>query len=171
MHRITDYLLADHARLAGLLDAATRGRDFDPDAFARFRAGLLRHIAIEERVLFPAARRARGGEPLSRAHALRVEHAALTSLLVPTPDVAICAEIATIITPHDAVEEGPGGVYEECEALLGDAESGGLLATATAFPAVPTSAHFDGPTVHRTAVSALASATRISRPRGEKGAA
>ncbi|HET9063977.1 MAG TPA: hypothetical protein VFO62_11880, partial [Candidatus Binatia bacterium] len=72
--------------------------------------------------------------------------------------------------PHDAVEEGPDGVYAECEALLTDAESVDLLATAREFPLVPTSAHFDGPTAHRTAASALTSAARISRPRGTRGA-
>jgi hypothetical protein len=170
MRRITDYLLTDHERLSALLVAATSGHVFDRDSFAAFRAGLVRHIAIEEKVLFPAARRARGGEPLSRAHALRIEHAALTSLLVPSPDAALCAEIASILHPHDAVEEGPDGVYAECESLISDAESAALLATARDFPVVPTSAHFDGPTVHRTAVSALTSAARISRPQGTKEA-
>lgn len=168
MRRITDYLLADHERLSALLTAATAGAAFDSDSFARFRAGLLRHIGIEEKVLFPAARRARGGEPLSRAHELRIEHAALTSLLVPTPDAALCAEITFILRPHDAVEEAADGVYAECEGLLSDAESAALLATARDFPVVPTSRHFDGPTAHRTAASALASAARISRPRSEK---
>jgi hypothetical protein len=165
MQRITEYLLADHERLSALLTAATAGHELDRDAFAEFRAGLLRHIGIEEKVLFPAAKRARGGEPLSRAHDLRIEHAALTSLMVPTPDVALCREIASILHPHDAVEEGLGGVYAECEALLTDEESRALLAAARDFPAVPTSRHFDGPGVHRTATSALASAARISPPR------
>ena len=168
MRRITDYLLADHERLSSLLAAATSRPEFDRDSFAEFRAGLLRHIGIEEKVLFPAARRARGGEPLSRAHALRIEHAALTSLMVPTPNAALCAEIASILHGHDAVEEGPSGVYAECEAVLGEADSAALLATARAFPAVPTSRHFDGPTAHRTAASALASAAKISPPRREK---
>lgn len=170
MRRITEYLLADHERLSALLAAATSRPDFDRDAFAAFRAGLLRHIAIEEKVLFPAARRARGGEPLSRAHDLRIEHAALTSLLVPSPDTALCAEIVSILNPHDAVEEGPDGVYVECENLMTEEESAALLASARAFPVVPTSAHFDGSTVHRTAASALTSAARISRPRGTRGA-
>lgn len=170
MRRITEYLLADHERLSALLVAATSGPDFDRDAFAAFRAGLLRHIAIEEKVLFPAARRARGGEPLSRAHDLRIEHAALTSLLVPSPDAALCAEIISILHPHDAVEEGPDGVYVECEILMTEKKSAALLASARAFPVVPTSAHFDGPTAHRTAASALTSAARISRPRGTRGA-
>jgi hypothetical protein len=163
-------LLADHERLSALLAAATSRPDFDRDAFAAFRAGLLRHIAIEEKVLFPAARRARGGEPLSRAHDLRIEHAALTSLLVPSPDAALCAEIVSILHPHDTVEEGPDGVYVECENLMTEEESAALLASARAFPVVPTSAHFDGPTAHRTAASALTSAARISRPRGTRGA-
>ena len=134
MRRITDYLLADHARLSALLAAATSGPVFDAASFAEFRAGLLRHIAIEEKVLFPAARRARGGEPLSRAHALRIDHAALTSLMVPTPDAALCGEIASILHPHDDVEEGEGGVYAECEALLSEAESAACWPPRARFP-------------------------------------
>lgn len=94
--RITEHLAADHQRLHALLTAACAGAALDRDAFARFRAGLLRHIAVEEKVLLPAARRARGGEPVARAYDLRVDHAALTSLLVPTPDVELCALAAPV---------------------------------------------------------------------------
>jgi len=55
MRRITEYLLADHERLSALLAAATSRSAVDRDAFAAFRAGLLRHIAIEEYDVFPAA--------------------------------------------------------------------------------------------------------------------
>ena len=114
---------------------------------------------------FPAEllRETRRRKPLR----LRIEHAALTSLMVPTPDAALCAEIVSILRPHDAMEEATDGVYAECESLLTEAESAALLVTARGYPAVPTSRHFDGPTAHRTAASALASAARISRPRAE----
>ena len=109
---IINYLVADHARLHTLLDRAMETPDLDPEAFADFRRGLLRHIAIEEKVLLPAVREARGGAPLDRAHALRIDHAALTSLLVPTPDLALCREILALLSEHDAKEEGRDGVYE-----------------------------------------------------------
>lgn len=167
MERITDYLTADHARLHALLDAAMRGPDLDDDAFADFRAGLLRHIAIEEKLVLPAARRA-NGVPVALARDLRVDHAALTSLLVPTPTLCICHEIALLLRSHDAIEEG--GVYAECERLIGDAESTALTARARSFSAPPLAAHFDGPGVHRTASSALESARRMTAPRGRPAA-
>jgi len=164
MERVTDYLRADHARLTALLRTAAGGPVLDADAYDQFRRGLLRHIAIEEKILLPAARRARGGEPIGRAHALRVDHAALGSLLVPTPDHALCAELASIIEPHDVVEEGAGGVYEECEALIGGAASAELAVAARSFGPVRAAAHFDGQGVVRTAEAALASAARLAPP-------
>jgi hypothetical protein len=163
MNRVTAYLTADHERLHALLERAGAGEMIDREAFALFRAGLLRHIAIEEKVLMPAARNARAGEPLSRAHELKIDHAAISSLLVPTPDVALCAELVSILTPHGAKEEGPDGVYAECERLLSASESDELAARAAAFPEIRVSPHFDGPTVYRTAASALASASRLTR--------
>lgn len=169
MKRITDYLIADHRRLHALLEQASAGETLDGEAFGLFRVGLLRHIAIEEKLLMPAARRVRGGVPIERAHDLKMDHAALTSLLVPTPDVALCAELMSILTPHDVKEEAPDGVYAECEQLLSASESEELAARAEAYPEVRVTRHFDGPTVHRTAASALASASRLTRS-GGKGA-
>ena len=169
MDRITEYLEADHARLRALLAAATRGPSIDADGYAEFRAGLLRHVAIEEKLLLPAARRARGGEPIARAHALRIEHGAIGSLLVPTPDHALCAELAALLARHDALEEGPDGVYAECEQLIGAALSRDLLERARDFPAVRAAKHFDGQGTVRTAQEALASAVRITAPRSLRG--
>jgi hypothetical protein len=163
--RITELLIADHRRLDILLERAAAGPRLDAVAFETFRAGLLRHIAIEEKLLLPAARRARGGEPITRAHALRIDHGALGTLLVPSPDHALCAELARIITTHDALEEGPGGVYEECEALIGPDQSRVLCCNARAFPEIKVARHFDGEGVVRTAELALASARRIVAPR------
>lgn len=160
MH-ITEYLVADHVRLHDLLAAACEGGQFDPAPFALFRAGLLRHIGIEEKLLLPAARRARGGVPLERARELRVEHAALTSLLVPTPDAALCREIQGLLATHDAREEGPLGVYAECERLLSAGESETLATAAMERPQVPVMPHHDGPATHRTAAGALAAARRM----------
>ena len=54
------FLIADHRRLEGLLRASA---PLTPgacrDAFEQFRAGLLKHVAMEERLLLPAAKRAR----------------------------------------------------------------------------------------------------------------
>ena len=160
---LADYLTRDHERLHALLSAASAGKLLDVAKFAAFRAGLLRHIAIEEKLILPAARRAQDGVPIERAHELRVDHAALTSLLVPTPDLALCGEIASLLLSHDAKEEGPGGVYAECETRIGPVESEALAARAVAFPEVRVAAHFDGPGVYRTATLALASAQRLKK--------
>lgn len=52
---IHSFLSQDHARLDALLIRATSHPEVvDAASYADFRAGLLRHIAIEEKVLFPA---------------------------------------------------------------------------------------------------------------------
>lgn len=144
---VARFLAEDHDRLEGLLRRATATQGaIDADAYAEFRAGLLKHIGMEEKVLLPAARRARGGEPLPAATRLRLDHGALASLLVPTPTAAIVAAIRRILTDHNAVEEEPGGVYDTCEQLAGaDAEA--LLARLREFPEVPVHAHVDGPRI------------------------
>ncbi len=153
--RLSQYMAADHARLEALLERSVADPDrFDAASFEEFRAGLLRHISIEEKILLADARRRRGGEPLPVAKLLRVEHGALASLLVPTPDHALVAEIRTLLRSHDAREEGPGGLYEACERLAGD-EASALLERARKAPAVPVAAHFDGPGAKRTAAGAL----------------
>lgn len=166
--RITDYLVADHVRLHELLIRARDVEGFDAIAFTTFRGGLLRHIGIEEKLLFPVVRRARGGEVLPAARALRIDHAALTSLLVPTPDAALCDEILVLLREHDAKEEGADGVYAACERYLGASESAALGAQAAAFQEVRVMPHFDGPGTHRTAAAALAAARRTTRPGNER---
>jgi hypothetical protein len=153
-------LTADHAQLEAVLLRATKDPSrFDQEAFEAFRAGLLRHIAIEEKILLPDARRRRQGAPLPLAARLRVDHGALAALLVPTPDAVLVAEIQQILRPHDVLEEEPGGLYDQCEVLAGD-EVESLLARVRAAPPVPVAKHFDGHGVHRSAAEALAASAR-----------
>ena len=152
---IARWLAEDHARLDGLLAQATA----TPGALARppfdaFRAGLLRHIGIEEKILLRAAREARGGEPLPTFRRLRVDHGALAALLVPTPDAALVAEIRSILEPHNALEEDAGGVYEVCDALLAD-RAAELVERMRAYPPVRVAPYADGPRVVRRAEDAL----------------
>jgi hypothetical protein len=152
------YMIEDHRRLDELLERSIAdAQRFDVDAFERFRAGLLRHIGIEEKILLPAARRRRGGEPLAIAARLRIEHAAIASLLVPTPDHVLVAEIRQLLAAHNVLEEQEGGLYEDVESLAGD-ERELLLQRARACNEPPLAPHFDGPTVMRTAAAALAQA-------------
>ncbi|GEJ58478.1 hemerythrin domain-containing protein [Anaeromyxobacter diazotrophicus] len=152
-----------HARLDALLAQAVAGPDLDRAAFAAFREGLLRHIAVEEKVLFPALRAARGGEELPYARRLRVDHGAIAALLVPTPTPGIARELRTLLDPHNELEEGEGGLYATCDALLaGEAEA--LLERMRAYPPVRVAAHRDGPRVCRTAEEAL----RVSSLQAER---
>ena len=162
---IERHLSEDHLRLERLLRqaVATPGA-FDRPAFDAFRAGLLRHIGIEEKVLLPATREARGGEPLPMARRLRIEHGAIASLLVPTPSPEIVAEIRKILEPHNALEEDPGGLYQTCDALLG-AGSAEIVERMRAYPPVKVAAYNDGPRVLRTAAEALAQSARQAEAR------
>jgi hypothetical protein len=156
--RIYRLLADDHARLDGLLRRAlTEAGGIDGAAYAEFRAGLLKHISMEEKILLPAAQRIRGGEPVPLAAQVRLDHGALAALLVPTPTPAIVAALRTILETHNALEEGPGGVYECCERLAGT-EAEILLAQLTAAPAVPVAPHADGPQVMAVVRRALARA-------------
>lgn len=166
--RITEYLITDHERLARLLEQSVGdGSRFDTQAFEQFRSGILRHIAIEEKILLLEAKKRCDGEPLPLGRRLRMEHAAITSLAVPTPDAALVDEIRSILDHHNEIEEEAGGVYMQCEALFG-ADSDELCERARAYPAVPLMPHFDGAEgrpVYRTARAALAVAEKIAPPK------
>jgi hypothetical protein len=152
------FFAEDHDRLDGLLRRSiTEAGAIDRGAYAEFRAGLLKHISLEEKVLLPAAQRLRGGHPLALAATLRLDHGALSALLVPTPTRPILAALRAILGPHNAREEGPGGVYECCEQLIaGEAEA--LLTQLRAAPEVPVAPHSDGPQVMAVVRRALARA-------------
>lgn len=140
-------LAEDHARLDGLLQGSlTETGQIARAVYAEFRAGLLKHISMEEKLLLPTVRRLRGGEPLAMAARLRLDHGALAALLTPTPTPAIIAALRSILRVHNVVEEGPGGVYESCEQLAG-VEAEALLARLHAAPAVPVAPHNDGPRI------------------------
>lgn len=148
MHGPLYQLLADdHTRLDGLLQRATaQPGEVEQAAYAAFRAGLLKHIGMEEKILLPAAQRARGGDSLPVAARLRLDHGALAALLVPTPTVSIIAALQAILAVHNKVEEGPGGVYETCEQLAGS-EAATLLVRLRTTPEVPVASHADSPAI------------------------
>jgi hypothetical protein len=107
---------------------------------------LQKHIAIEEKILLPAARRLRGGQPLPVADRLRRDHGALAALLAPTPTAAILANIRAVLSDHNIVEEGPNGVYEVCDSLAAD-EAELLVAEMRKLPDVELAPHVDAPQV------------------------
>jgi hypothetical protein len=144
---ITHFLMEDHQRLEGLLQSAVAHADqVDQGAYDQFRAGLLRHIGMEEKILLPAAQRLRGGEPLPIASKLRLDHGAIASLLMPPPTAAIIATIRAVLKDHNTIEEGPGGLYETCDELAGS-EAAQLLAKLQAAPEVTVLPCSDSPAV------------------------
>ncbi len=85
---------------------------------------------------------------------LHLDHGALAALLVPTPTSAIIAAIKTILDGHNPLEEGPGGVYEECERLLGTGADEIVLRLQSA-PRVAMAPHVDNFTALESARNAL----------------
>jgi len=134
---ITRLLADDHVRLDRLLRTAVADVDHvDETVYAEFRRGLLRHISMEEKVLLPAAQRARNGEPLPIAARLRLDHGAIVALLVPRPTAPIVAALRTILTQHNQIEEGPDGLYATCDRLLSN-DREAVVAALLAVPEVP----------------------------------
>jgi hypothetical protein len=154
--KIHNYLSDDHRRLDALLERAVFDTEkIDMSAYAQFRAGLLKHIAMEEKVLLPEAQKARGGEPLPVASRLRLDHGALTSLLVPSPTASIVAAIRAILEAHNPIEEDPGGMYDQCEELAGS-QSDEILSRLENYREVKVLPHVDTPFVIEAARRAVA---------------
>jgi hypothetical protein len=152
---ISRFLAADHARLDGLLRRAVADPvHIDRAAYAEFRAGQLKHIAMEEKILLPAAKRANDGEPLAIVAKLRRDHAAIAALLMPPPTPTIVAALQTILNDHNASEEGLGGLYGTCDEILA-AEADEILVCLRAAPEVRVNRHADTPSVFGAARRAL----------------
>jgi hypothetical protein len=133
---LAEFLEQDHERLEGLLEAALES----PDAYRQFRHGLLRHIAIEEKVLFPLLREHE--ELRERVAVLRQQHGALGALVVPKITQSIVRAIKDIFSLHNPLEEGPDGAYALAEQLA--LRSGkDLLARAKEIGEVPLSPAMD----------------------------
>jgi hypothetical protein len=161
------FFSADHRRLDELLRRSTSepGR-VSLAPFGEFRAGILRHIGMEEKVLFAVARRARQGEPLELAARLRVDHGAIAALLVPTPTAAIVADLLSVLGPHNRREEEEGGAYDACDEALGPVAAAGLVEELRTFPEVPLKPYNDAPEVTRHIQENLALSRRQWAPGG-----
>ena len=79
--QLHQFFTNDHRRLEALLAATENSGCADMDSYSSFRTGLLKHIKMEEKILFPAAQKANKGVPLPFTAQLRLDHAAITSLL------------------------------------------------------------------------------------------
>jgi|SRR6185312_6650537 len=117
----------DHHRIDQLLDKATENPgEVETNYYHQFRTGLLKHIKMEEKILFPAAQKANENVPLPLAAKLRLDHAALTSLMVVPPSEEVIKVLRYILDKHDLLEEEPGGMYDVCERLT-EGETNTLL--------------------------------------------
>ena len=117
----------DHRRIDELLDKATeKPGELQMDYYRQFRTGLLKHIKMEEKTLFPAAQKANGNVPLPLAGKLRLDHGALTSLMVVPPSDEVIKVLRFVLDKHDLLEEEPGGMYDVCEKLT-EGETNHLL--------------------------------------------
>jgi hypothetical protein len=144
---IRSFLTRDHDRLGALLECAEAGGgSIDRAAYDEFRAGLLRHVAMEEKVLLPAAQKASGGTPLPVAAELRLQHGAIAALLVPSPTQRIIGLLRRVLAAHNRIEEGPEQLYATCEKLL-RGEMDAIMERLRATPEVPVAAYNDGPHV------------------------
>lgn len=144
---IEAFMTEDHVQLDRLLRASQRADGTIEDAaYTRFRGGLLRHIAMEEKVLLPFAREKQGA-PLAVAAQLRADHSEIAKLLVRSPSAAIITSLEEILGKHNQIEEGPGGLYATCDALAG-ADAAQLVERLRAQPEVPQAKYYDGP-LHR----------------------
>ncbi len=148
-------MAADHARLDELLaQVDPRGAAIDAGAYQEFRKRLLRHIGIEEKILWPAAQRRRGGEPLPLAQRLKLDHGALASLMMLPPSAATVRAVRAVLDAHNPLEEAPGGAYEQCESAA-DRELDELLDRCRRAAEVPVSPWVASPKVLAAAKRAL----------------
>jgi hypothetical protein len=143
---ISRYLEEDHRRIEHILQETAASSDrTEPGIYQEFRGALLRHIGMEERILFPAIRDATGGKSLPGIEQLHLDHGALAALLVPTPTASILGAIRTILHRHNTIEEGPHGIYRQFEQLPG-VDVDGILARLKATPPVALNPHVDNAT-------------------------
>lgn len=111
----------DHHRIDKLLNKATeQPGEIEMNNYHQFRTGLLRHIKMEEKTLFPAAKKVNQTLMQQLIPRYRLEHGALTALMVPPPTSSLIKVIRHVLEKHDIAEEEPGGLYDVCEALTQD---------------------------------------------------
>ncbi len=153
-----NFFTKDHRRVENILEEATRDlNNIDTELYRQFRIGMLTHISMEEKVLFKAAQEANGGEPVEMARQLRLEHGAITSLLVPPPREDLIKVIQYVLEKHDEAEERDGGMYQICENLT-RTRTEEILETLRNFPEVPVHPNKDIPLAWDTAKRSCARA-------------
>ncbi len=119
---VSEYLAWDHDRLDALLaqtrDAVARGAaDEARRHFGEFRTGLLRHIRMEEEILFPAFEQVTGMSGGGPTMVMRMEHREIQGILesmrtyLETPPLAheqfqaLESALTAVLGDHNAKEE------------------------------------------------------------------
>jgi hypothetical protein len=152
------FFTEDHHRLDKLLTKATEQEgEIEMNYYHQFRTGLLRHIKMEEKTLFPAAKKVDAALMQQLIPRYRLEHGALTALMVPPPTLSLIKVIRYVLEKHDLAEEEPGGLYDVCEALT-HGQTQELLDQLAATPEVPVHPPNPAPIAIESARRALARA-------------
>ncbi len=151
------FFTEDHRRLDNLLNQATKDpHNVEMTSYSRFRTGLLKHIKMEETILFTAAQKHNGSQ-FALIPKLRLDHGALTALMVPSPSPKVIRALRFILEKHDLLEEETGGLYDACDALsAADVET--ILHAIKNTSEVPVHAHRDEPYILEATHRALARA-------------
>lgn len=141
------YMADDHERLDSLFQRAiARPGVIDAESYHEFRKGLLRHIAMEEKIVLPAIARWQGGKKAAIGERLRLDHGALVALLAPPPTPSIMLTIRSILDLHNELEEREGGLYELLEDMAGP-EMEQILAQLKSAPPIAVLPNNDKPEV------------------------
>ncbi len=112
-----DFFAKDHCRLDRLLHLSIQTKDIQLDEYRNFRVGLLTHIKMEEKVFFLVARKSNNKNLIELASTLRLQHGALTSMMVLPPSQEVIKVTRHILDIHNVLEEKEGGMYDLCERL------------------------------------------------------
>ena len=140
---ISRLLASEHRRMERFMELAAKG---ETGAYAEFRKILLRHISVEEKILFVEAQRARAGVALPVSARLRLDHGALAALVMLPPRPATLRAIRAVLDRHNPLEEGPGGAYAEAEEAL-ESNCSRVLQEIMAARQVPVSPWADSPKI------------------------
>jgi hypothetical protein len=146
---VYEYLAQDHDRLGQLLNRTLSNPEaIDTAAYEGFRAGLLRHVGLEERLLFPPGRQLGDDSVTAMINRLHQEHALFAAMLVPPPTVDLLTQLRELLDSHNAREEGPDGIYEVTERLAGETVDA-LAADLRAGAEARVAPHYDTELVHQ----------------------
>lgn len=114
---IYNYLHKDHIILGDFLEKIIdKSGNIERSYYEKFREGILKHIGIEEKILIKSLEKK--GKVPAEILKLKLDHSAISALLVPEPTKGIINTIKEILRDHNLLEEMDGGFYDECDKWL-----------------------------------------------------